>query len=251
MSEVGTGYIIQVQVETCKTDVVPADLDFEVDFYVYANRRVHFSKREMVRVAREDSDWYFCLLESAAVGQGELRARVTIKDPVSQWNGGKRPVIIDRSTGKRIGKCQTQDWGASGCDGYDEGYRVTFNFVYGLPKAEVAYIFYGHLVDKIMSYADITQDMLVSPENHIVSVAAGKMGKTSVGRMAEGARVVVLIPEDTAFVATKDNGIGGKVKFSESIMGANGNYTMTVDGTVYRVYGELLTTEGEMFVYVD
>lgn len=251
MSEIGTGYIIQVQVETCKRDVRMEDVGFSVDFYVYPNRRVHFDKREMIRVAREDCDWYFALLDSERVGKGQLRARVNISDPVSQWPGGKRPVIIDRLTGKIIGGHSCSTYGTEGCDCFDEGYRVSFNFVDGLPRAEVAYIFYGNLVNQIMSYSDITQEMLVSPDNHIISVQADRMGKTSLGQMAEGARIVVLIPNDTPYTATKDNGIGGKVPFNESIMGANGNHTVTIDGIVYRAYGELLTTDGEMFIYVD
>lgn len=253
MSEVGTGYIIQVDIESGR-GIPVRDLDFSVDFFVYRNRRATFAKREMVHIAREDGDMYFALLDSTVVGAGELMGCVTIKDPVSQWKGGLRPVIIEKRTGKVIGGVNNTCYArlGSGCKcEWDEGYKVSFNFVYGLPKAEVAYIFYGHIVDQIMDFSQITPDMLVSPENHIVSVSAGRLGKTSVGQMAEGSRVLVLIPSDTDYVATKDNGIGGKVKFNESILGANGDVEVTMDSVKYRVYGELLTTDGELFIYVD
>lgn len=252
MSEVGTGYIIQVNVDSSK-GIHIRDLNFKLEFYVYSNRRAVFGKSDLIHIQKQDGDMYFALLDSAQVGEGRLNCRITIDDPVGQWAGGIRPVIINKFTGKTIGgACGSNLYSNNReCDGYDEGFRVTFNFVCGFPKADVSYIFYGHIVDRITDFSQVTSEMLVSPGNHIMSVSAGKLGKTSVGQMKAGSRVLVLIPDDTSYVATKDNGIGGKVKFNESIMGANGNVETVIDGVKYRVYGELLTTDGELFVYVD
>lgn len=253
MSEVGTGYIIQVNVDSSK-GIRIRDLNFKLEFYVYNNRRAVFGKNNLVHIQKQDGDMYFALLDSAQVGAGRLNCRVTIDDPVGQWAGGIRPVIINKFTGKTIGGTGGNSLysnNVSDCDGYDEGFRVSFNFVYGIPKADVAYIFYGHIIDRINDFSEVTSEMLVNPENHIMSVSAGKLGKTSVGKMQAGSRVLVLIPEDTSYVATKDNGIGGKVRFNEQILGANGGVTTTIDGVVYRVYGELLTVNGELFIYID
>ena len=251
MSEVGTGYIIQVNVDSTK-GISIRDLNFKCEFYTHSMRRAVFGKADLVHIEKQDGDMYFAMLDSSVTGSGRLMCRITVDDPVPQWAGGVRPVIIRKYTGKTIGNSGCGYLDDRGCsDGYDEGFRVTFNFVCGFPKADVAYIFYGHIVDRITDFSQVTSEMLVSPGNHIMSVSAGKLGKTSVGQMKAGSRVLVLIPDDTSYVATKDNGIGGKVKFNESVMGANGNVGTVIDGVKYRVYGELLTTDGELFVYVD
>ena len=245
----GIGYNIQVEIESHR-DQPMSDIDFSLEFFVHANRRVKYYKKDMIRIDRENGSDYYILFDSRKVGAGKLMCDVSISDPEPRWPNGKRPVLLRRDTGKVIGgesfnaaRARQSDW--------QEGYRVHFNFVWGIPKAEVAYIFYGHLVNQITSYAEITSDMLVSPENHIISVGAGKMGKTSCGVMEEGDKVVVLIPVDTDYTATKDNGFGGQMPFNSQILGSNGENIVTIDGVKYRAYGEMMTTEGEMFVYVN
>lgn len=255
MADIGTGYIIELEIESLNGHSM-ADLDFTTEFFVYSNRRKTYRKGDMVCIQGEDKNRYYALLQSGEVGQGLLLGRVAIMDPLAQWAGGKRPVIITRSTGKVIGGNGVRPFHAScgavsASNDYDEGYRVSFNFVYGLPAPEVAYIFYGSLVDRISNMGEITAEMLVSPDNNIVSVSAGKMGKTSCGQMQAGSKVIVLIPADKGYVATKDNGFGGKMAFSEQVMGANGGVTVDIDGVTYRVYGELMTVSGEVFIYVD
>lgn len=250
MEQQGTGYMIETRIDSCR-GVAMRDLDFELSFFVYTNRRETFRKSDLVHIEMADGDKYYVFLDTRKVGAGELKCDISIKDPESRWPGGARPVILRHSTGKVIGASCGNSYRNNTCNGYEEGYKVSFNFVWGLPKAEVAYIFYGHLVNQITSYADITSDMLVSPDNHIVSVPSGKMGKTSCGMMEEGDKVVVLIPVDTGYEATKDNGFGGQMAFDTQIMGSNGENVVTIDGVQYRAYGEMMTTEGEMFVYVN
>lgn len=245
----GTGYIIEIMIDSVKGTLM-RDLDFSVSFFVYTNRRETFHKRDLIHIQMDKGDKYYALLDSSKVGTGELKCDINIKDHESRWTGGSRPIVLRHSTGKFIGvACGNAMKGT--CDAYEEGFKVSFNFVWGLPKAEVAYIFYGHLVNQFASYADITSDMLVSPENHIISVSSGRMGKTSCGVMEEGDKVVVLIPVDTDYKATKDNGFGGQMPFNSQILGSNGENIVTIDGVKYRAYGEMMTTEGEMFVYVN
>lgn len=246
----GTGYIIEVNIDSIKGTPI-RDLDFSLSFFVYTNRRKTFSKSELVHILTEEGDRYYVMLDSHYVGTGELKCDISIKDPEPRWTGGTRPIILRHSTGKIIGAQCGNSLVDNVCNAYEEGYKVSFNFVYGFPKAEVAYIFYGHLVNQLTSYADITSEMLVSPENHIVSVSAGKMNKTSCGVMEEGDKVVVLIPIDNNYTATKDNGFGGQMAFNTQIMGSNGENIVTIDGVQYRAYGEMMTTEGEMFIYVN
>lgn len=250
MELVGIGYMIETTIESYR-GVAMRDLDFELSFFVYTNRREKFRKSDLIHIEQSDGDRYYAFLDTRKVGEGELMCDITIKDPEARWPGGARPVVLRHSTGKFIGARCGNSFRNNTCNAYEEGYKVSFNFVWGLPKAEVAYIFYGHLVNQLTSYADITSDMLVSPDNHIVSVSAGKMGKTSCGMMDEGDKVVVLIPVDTDYTATKDNGFGGQMAFNTQIMGSNGENVVTVDGVQYRAYGEMMTTEGEMFIYVN
>lgn len=250
MKLLGTGKMIQVAIDSHR-DISMTDLEFSMEFYVYPNRRKLISKNDLIRIDRTDgTSLFYVLLDTRTLGEGTLMCNVAINDPETRWKGGKRPVLIRRNTGYGIGNTPDSPSNAIQRE-WIEGYKIDFNTVWSIPKPEVAYIFYGHLVNQLTSYADITQEMLVSPENHIVSVSAGKMGKTSCGNMKEGDKVVVLVPVDTSYEATKDNGFGGQMPFSTQIMGSNGENIVTVDGVQYRAYGEMMTTEGEMFVYVD
>lgn len=250
MEQPGTGKLIQVSIGSHR-DIPMQDLNFSLEFYVHANRRKLIQKNELVRIDRTEGDpLFFVMLDTRILGTGILMCNINISDPEPRWKNGSRPVILRRNTGIGIGGTQGASHNSIQRE-WIEGYKVDFNSVWSIPKADVAYIFYGHLVNQLSSYADITSDMLVSPENHIVSVSAGKMGKTSCGVMEEGDKVVVLIPVDTSYSATKDNGFGGQMPFNTQIMGSNGENIVTIDGVQYRAYGEMMTTEGEMFVYVN
>lgn len=246
----GTGKMIQVSIDSHRGQPM-RDIEFSLEFYVHPNRRKQLSKSDLVRIDRTDgTSLFYAMLDTRTLGTGPLMCNVVIMDPEPRWTGGKRPVLLNRNTGMAVGTSSVNSSLAIQKD-WVEGYKVDFNSVWSIPKAEVAYIFYGHLVNQLSSYADITQEMLVSPENHIVSVTSGKMGKTSCGVMEEGDKVVVLIPVDTPYSATKDNGFGGQMPFNSQILGSNGENIVTIDGLKYRAYGEMMTTEGEMFVYVN
>lgn len=248
MELITTGYIIEVTIDSAK-GIPMRDLDFSLSFFTKPYQRIRFRKQDLVHVTMEGSDLYYALLDSAKVGEGHLMCDINIADPEPRWTGGARPVALRIPTGKYMGASRIGGTPVPAPQ-YEQGYRVSFNFVIGLPKPEVAYIFYGHLVNQLTSYADITSDMLVSPENQIISVRASQMGKTSCGIMEEGDKVVVLIPVDTSYIATKDNGFGGQMQFNTGILGSNGENIVTIDGVSYRAYGEMMTTEGEMFIYV-
>ena len=246
----GTGKMIQVSIDSHRGQSMK-DMGFDLEFYVHANRRVPVQKDELIRIDRNDgTSMFFVMLDTRTLGTGALMCNIRIADPEARWKGGKRPVLLQRNTGCGVGGAEDSPRHSIQKE-WEEGYKVDFNTVWSIPKAEVAYIFYGHLINRLTSYADITQEMLLSPENHILSVASGKMGKTSCGVMEEGDKVVVLIPDDTSYSATKDNGFGGQMPFNTQLLGSNGENIVEIDGVRYRAYGEMMTTEGEMFVYVN
>ena len=81
------------------------------------------------------------------------------------------------------------------------------------------------------------------------------LGKTSCGLekdTAKGDYIVIAVPSSKNFIVTKDDGIGGKATFCEDdSAGANGQYTLNIDGVDYALYGEMLISPGQMFIYVD
>ena len=112
-------------------------------------------------------------------------------------------------------------------------------------------IYYGYVQDSsLQSVTGVTEAMLTA--GSMKSVKADSLEKTSLGIVPAGAFAIVVCPE--GMTATKDNGFGGKVAFSEnnamSGTGANG-VRITIAGKNYKIYGELKLNTAEVFCYVD
>ena len=122
------------------------------------------------------------------------------------------------------------------------------------------YMYYGRLSfqdvgSRVIPYSQITEAMIKK------GVADGKLtketpktkGKTSMGAAgdtAESDYVIMIVPTAKNYTVTKDNGIGGKVSFDEDTAGANG-IDITINSVACKLYGEILISQGEMFLYVD
>ena len=79
------------------------------------------------------------------------------------------------------------------------------------------------------------------------------MGKTSMGKFSQTADldyIIVAVPTSKNYRVTKDNGIGGKVSWDEETAGANG-VDITINNVPCKLYGEILLSQGEYFIYVD
>ena len=114
-------------------------------------------------------------------------------------------------------------------------------------------IIYGHIPYKeelgAIEYKDITVEMI--KEHGVIEEAeVAVMDKTSLGLMPSGALSIIAVPADSDLVVTKDNGFGSRIPFDEEILGVNG---MLVDfnGSYYKVFGELLLADAELFFYID
>ena len=122
----------------------------------------------------------------------------------------------------------------------------TPEIIYGrIPIAGVG----GHVIP----YSSITEDMIKNC-SQLVHGEVKTMGRTSLGlpsQTAEGDYCIVLVPKESGLTVTKDNGIGGKVIFDTDVAGANGDVELTVNNVVYKVYGEILLAQGQMYFYVD
>ena len=114
-------------------------------------------------------------------------------------------------------------------------------------------IIYGYIPYKeelgAVEYKDITVEM-IKEHGVVVEAEVAVMDKTSLGLMPSGALSIIAVPADSDLVVTKDNGFGSRIPFDEEILGVNG---MLVDfnGSYYKIFGELLLADAELFFYID
>lgn len=122
------------------------------------------------------------------------------------------------------------------------------------------YMYYGRLSfqdvgGSVIQYNQITEAMIKK------GVADGKLtketpktkGKTSMGAAGDTADldyIIMVVPTAKNYTVTKDNGLGGKMAFDEETAGANG-IDITINSVACKLYGEILLSQGEMFLYVD
>ena len=116
-------------------------------------------------------------------------------------------------------------------------------------------MFYGYIPYSVSgvidNYNQITKDMITRSGDTVKEVPVERVGKVSVGTATEGSLVIVAIPAVYKFNVTKDNGLGGKVAFTtDGVVGSNGS-DVVFNGIQYRIYGEMMLVDGEIFVYID
>lgn len=242
MIEPGSIIVLRVVIDNEK-NLSMNDLNFALDFYVERERTVHYDKDDLIKVVDKEDSAYYAIIDTNVVGRGRLLCKATIEE---EWQGHRKKVILTEYTGVSIGEYASyRTWR------FRQGYRLRFMPEEGgiLRPDAGAYIFYGKIIDSISSYNDITEELLIAAGNTITKVQAGYLGKTAIEVQA-GDKVVVIIPAESPLRALKDDGIGGKVAFDTSIMGANGDTTLQVEEKLYKIYGEFLTIGGTLFIYV-
>ena len=139
--------------------------------------------------------------------------------------------------------------------------NLVLNF--GIPTKEptaVEYMYYGRLPiadvgGKVIQYNAITEAMILkgAADGKLTKSAPSTLGKTSLGKYSQTARgdyQIVIVPAANGFTVTKDNGLGGKTRFDEDTSGANG-IDITINTIPCKLYGEMLTAQGETFIYID
>ena len=195
-----------------------------------------FKKSELVKVYPEEGVKYFALIDG--LERGHLMCRVEITDHEAYWAEGKRPVVISGYTGYDIGLC-----GGEGKELHCGDYKVSFDAVQNIP-ADYAPFYIG-AVTGINGYAEITAEMVKGLE------MCNSLTQYKELEAEEGDRVVVAVPYDKRMlVAYKDNGIGGMMQWSTSIMGANGLMLM-IDDVPYMVFGEFMSVGGTLKLYIE
>lgn len=101
-----------------------------------------------------------------------------------------------------------------------------------------AKIMYGTtpILDTWTSIDKITEAEILAAGLNEVEVKA--MGKTLLP-VRDNDVVIILIPESSELKGYRDNGIGSMVAFDESVFGCNGQNTISISGTVYKMFIEL------------
>ena len=141
--------------------------------------------------------------------------------------------------------------GADGSGGGTEG-----------PVDTTPYMYYGRLsfqdvggTNSVIPYSQITEAMIKKgvSDGKLTKETPKTMGKTSMGAIADtadGDYIIMVVPAAKNYTVTKDDGVGGKAIFDEETAGANG-IDITIDSVACKLYGEMLISQGEMFLYVD
>ena len=130
------------------------------------------------------------------------------------------------------------------------------------PVDTTPYMYYGRLsfqdvggTNSVIPYSQITEAMINKgvADGKLTKEAPKTMGKTSMGEFAETAEfdyIIVAVPASKNYTVTKDNGLGGKMAFDEDTAGANG-VDITINNVACKLYGEMLLSQGQLFIYVD
>ena len=140
---------------------------------------------------------------------------------------------------------------------------ITFN----IPKCSyngeivdpvIDYMYYGRLSieevgGKVIQYDAITADMIKTGAA-MTKAEAGVLGKTSLGLESDtstGDYFVIAVPSSKNLKVTQDNGFGDKTIFNTEVAGTNGETKLNIDGVQYDIYGEILLSPAETFIYID
>ena len=130
------------------------------------------------------------------------------------------------------------------------------------PVDTTPYMYYGRLsfqdvggTNSVIPYSQITEAMINKgvSDGKLTKTTPKTMGKTSMGEFAETAEfdyIIVAVPASKNYTVTKDDGIGGKVRWDEDTAGANG-MDITINNVACKLYGEMLLSQGQLFIYVD
>ena len=118
-------------------------------------------------------------------------------------------------------------------------------------------MYYGRLSfqevgGSVIQYNEITEEMIKTGTS-ITITEPQTLNKVSMGLAddtAVGDYVIVAVPTSKNYTVTQDNGFGGKAPFDEETAGANG-IDLSINGIAYKIYGQILISQGEIFVYVD
>ncbi len=208
-----------------------------VEFYIEREKTIKFLKEDLIKVYNNRGVEYYAPVNANELGRGHLMAAVEFEDREPMYPGGRRRVVVSGFTGYTI-PCMGEGNTIS-CGGYEISFRKDEN----IPVNEGTKIYVGSVKKRVIGYEYITEEMVKELASHEVEQME------QIINVEAGDRLVVAIPADWDLVASKDNGFGGKVPFSTSVMGANG-LDLKIDDIRYKIYGEFITVNGQRKLYI-
>lgn len=208
-----------------------------VEFYIEREKTIKFLKEDLIKVYKNEGIEYYAPVNANELGRGHLMAAVEFEDREPMYPGGGRRVVVSGYTGYTM-PCMGEGNTISCGD-----YEVTFTKEKNIPVNEGTKIYVGSVKKRVIGYEYITEEMVKELASHEVEQME------QIINVEAGDRLVVAIPADWDLVAYKDNGFGGKVPFSTSVMGANG-MELKIDDIRYKIYGEFITVNGQRKLYI-
>ena len=128
------------------------------------------------------------------------------------------------------------------------------------PSTPTEYMYYGRLPiadvgGRVIQYNAITEAMILkgAADGKLTKSTPHTLKKESLGKYSQtavGDYQIIVVPTSKDYTVTKDNGLGGKSPFDEETSGANG-IDIIVNSVPCKLYGEMLTAQGEIFIYID
>ena len=128
------------------------------------------------------------------------------------------------------------------------------------PSTPTEYMYYGRLPiadvgGRVIQYNAITEAMILkgAADGKLTKSTPHTLKKESLGKYSQtavGDYQIIVVPTAENYTVTKDNGLGGKSPFDEETSGANG-IDIIVNSVPCKLYGEMLTAQGEIFIYID
>ena len=130
------------------------------------------------------------------------------------------------------------------------------------PVDTTPYMYYGRLsfqdvggTNSVIPYSQITEAMINKgvTDGKLTKETPKTMGKTSMGEAKDTAEfdyIIVAVPASKNYTVTKDNGLGGKVRWDEDTAGANG-IDIAINNVPCKLYGEILLSQGKYYFYID
>ena len=122
----------------------------------------------------------------------------------------------------------------------------------------INYMYYGFYNDGQTDYSLVSASSIITAvtSGSVIKTELSTLGKTAVSNMNMTDRLIILIPQTSSLTVLKDDGFGGKVLFQETDgmpnTASNGEYTTTIDGVIYKVYGEFVVGNNtELFIYIQ
>lgn len=204
-----------------------------LEFYVERDRKVRMERDEMTALRKGNNIVHYAFIDTNKTGRGNLMCRVEFVDKEQEW---ERPVVVSGFTGYSIPCMGSGKTIACGT------YKVEFNKVEDIPDNDMPF-FCGVIKRGIGNFGELSVEEITELE---------RTKETGVleYHISPGETIVVAVPHDFGLKVYKDNGMGGKVEFSQQVAGENGK-KLEIDGVDYMLYGEFFTVGGNFNIYIE